>query len=638
MVIFTYKLNTRNEEMIRFLLCFLFLAGTLRSQKIICDSLHRIADKEDTVSLNIKGKLIFDLLSVGSYDSALKYSSALKVTSEKYQYTKGIIMSNNFLGMVARNKGNNKQALEYYTIALKLAEKSGNERFTSNVHHNMARVYDNQGNYTKALEHLFTSLRLKEKNHDKKGIANTLGHIGNIYYAQNDTKSMDYYFRSLKIQKEIRNYPGVTIALNEIGLVYLQKRDYQMALFYFLESLEVNKRVNYKPEIAHSLNYIGTIYRLQKFYTKALEYYIQALALQEELNNTEAQASALNDIGKLYYEQKEYKKAVLYFEKANLKATDSGVLRVQKDVFENLSSTYLALNNTANALIYYKQFIIIRDSIFNDENRKLTISKQLKYEYEKRALAYKMKTDEDKKLALAQVKQLKTQSYALSVSLVLLILVGVILFQRFQHNQKIKLYKLRDKIASDLHDDVGSALSSISMASGIARMNPGKEAIENAVKSIEDTSRETIENINDIVWSIQSRSDKLTHVIERMRSFGNRLFSGTPVQFLFLIEPQVYDLAIKMEQRRNVYLIFKEAINNAAKYANAGQVSVEIKQSGKGIKLVITDNGAGFIVEEADSGNGLYNMKQRAKELKGTLFISSKLLKGTKIELEFIPT
>lgn len=100
----------------------------------------------------------------------------------------------------------------------------------------------------------------------------------------------------------------------------------------------------------------------------------------------------------------------------------------------------------------------------------------------------------------------------------------------------------------------------------------------------------------------------------------------------------MYDLAIKMEQRRNVYLIFKEAINNAAKYANAGQVSVEIKQSGKGIKLVITDNGAGFIVEEADSGNGLYNMKQRAKELKGTLFISSKLLKGTKIELEFIPT
>jgi len=622
----------------RVLVWFLFVTSTVKSQTSLYDSLRLLSGREDTLSINLRSKLVFDLITQGDYDSALIYSKTLELLSKKINFKKGLVLSYNHTGMAFRNKGNNKKALENYELAIKLGEELGNKKLVSNVHHNIARVYDNQGNYSKALGHLFVSLKLKESNGDKRGIANTLSHIGNIYFAQNDGRALDYYVKSLKIQQEIKNYPGITIALNEIGLVHKKEKKYTTALDCFFQSLEVNKAAGYKPEIANSLNCIGTIYALQDKYGEALNCHLKALGIEEDLNNFEGQATSLIYIGQLFFEQKKYDKALDYFKKAEIVADSSGVLKLKSSTYEGLSNVYSVLNKQEMALQYYKSFINVRDSIYSDNNRRAAITNQIKYEYEKKSLAEKIRSDEEKKLTQAQLKQVKTQSYALIVSLILFALIGFIIFQRIRHNQKLKEYKLRDKIANDLHDDIGSALSSISMFSGVASMKVDEKTIENAVKKIEETSRETIENMHDIVWSIQPRSDRLGQVIDRMRTFGNNMFSGTNIDFVFNAEKEINELNLKMEQRRNLYLIYKEAINNAAKYSKSTRIRVELVRDLKTLKMVIEDNGIGFRVHETEAGNGLYTMKQRAQDLQGELNIVSDLKKGTRISLQFRPT
>ena len=622
----------------RFFLVFFLISLALNAQKTTFDSLRFLVNRNDTSSINLLNKLTLNVINHGHYDTALKYSNLVKDLARHMDYKQGLVASYNLSGIANRNKGNNRLALENYIIALRLSEEIGNKKTTSNLHHNIARIYENQGNYSEALKHLFISLRIKELNKDKRGIANTLSHIGNIYYAQNNGKALEYFIRSLKLQQEIKNYSGVTIAFNEIGKVYLKNADYKKAFENFQKSLEVNKTIDYKPEIANSLNHIGTIYRVQTKYKEALDSYLEALRIEKDLNNIEGQAYTLIYIAQLYFEQKEYEKALHFFIKGTQKADSSGVIKILKDAYGGLSDTYLALNNYKQALHYYKSFIVVRDSMFNDNNRKATITNQLKYEYEKKALAEQIKISEEKKLTLAQLKQMKTQSYALIVSLALIILIGFLVFQRIRNIQTLKVFKLRDKIANDLHDDIGSALSSISMFSGVARMNiEGKEA-QDTVKKIEDTSRETIENMRDIVWSIQPKSDKLEDVVERMETFGKNLFSEMNIAFEFDVAKELREISFNMEQRRNFYLFYKEAINNAAKYSKATSVSVKITFGLKSINMIIQDDGVGFNIQHADSGNGLYTMRQRANELKGEISIISELNKGTHVLLSFKPT
>lgn len=621
----------------RFLFPLLFIALALRAQKISYDSIALLSGREDTQSVNLKCRLVFDFVSNGNYDSALKYSNSLIATSRKINYRKGQILSYNLLGMISRNKGDGNAALQYYLTALRLAEAEGNKRLASNLHHNIARVYDNQGNYSKALEHLFLSLKIKELNADQRGIANTLSHIGNIYYAQKDSRALAYFNRSLKIQEEIKNYAGITIALNEIGQVYQDEKNYDKAVSCFLRSLEINKTANYKPAVARSLKNIGTLYKLRGKYTEGLENYLKALAIEKELNNYEEQATTLIYIGQLYFDQKEYPKALNYFMRGDSLAHTSDVLKLIREAYEGLSSVYSALNDHKKALYYYKSYIAARDSIYSDNNRKAAISAQLKYEYEKKVLADRIRSFEEKKLSSAAIKQARIQNYALIVTLFLLLLLGILVLQRFRHNQKLKDFKLRDKIASDLHDDIGSGLSSISMFSGVLRMNLAHGKEEATVKKIEETSREIIESINDIVWSVKPGNNKLEHVVMRMQTFAAALLNALNIEFHF-ITSYSSEINLKMEQRKNLYLIFKEAINNAAKYSLAKNITVEISQQARFVRMSVTDDGTGFNLSRSDSGNGLHTMKQRAEELNGELTISSVLGEGTSIILVFKPT
>ena len=190
---------------------------------------------------------------------------------------------------------------------------------------------------------------------------------------------------------------------------------------------------------------------------------------------------------------------------------------------------------------------------------------------------------------------------------------------------------LRNKIASDLHDDVGSTLSSISIFSEMAKQQ-SKEVIP-MLDTIGESSRRMLDAMADIVWTINPENDHFEKIILRMRSFAYELLGAKKIDFEFIAENDVEKIKLPMEVRKNLYLIFKEATNNMVKYAGADKAMFAIKEEKNNLIMLIQDNGKGFDVKKSTGGNGLKNMKKRAIEIGAQLTIESFPGNGTTIQL-----
>lgn len=220
-----------------------------------------------------------------------------------------------------------------------------------------------------------------------------------------------------------------------------------------------------------------------------------------------------------------------------------------------------------------------------------------------------------------------------------ILLVGLVFYTiyRIRLSKILEIQEIRNKLARDLHDDVGSTLSGISMFSKLAK----ELALKDTQKSIEildnigEKSRSTLENISDIVWHINPENDHVEKILARMRSFGTELFDSTSTNFVLNADKDVHDLKLSIEVKKNLFLLYKEAINNALKYANAKNVLVRIYYSKTHIHLDITDDGAGFDFITLKRVNGINNMRKRAEMCKGSFVIISEPGAGTTIRCKF---
>lgn len=212
---------------------------------------------------------------------------------------------------------------------------------------------------------------------------------------------------------------------------------------------------------------------------------------------------------------------------------------------------------------------------------------------------------------------------------------------RYRINELLKRQAIRNKIAQDLHDNVGSTLSSISVYSQVAKIykqQEKSEALRETLEKISSTSSEMISEMNDIVWAINPRNDNMEKILQRMESFARPLLSAQQIQFHFQYDAIVKQLVLEMTKRKNFYLIFKEAVNNAVKYAGCKNIWVNIHYRHHQLQLTVEDDGKGFDAGKVTTantlaGNGLQNMQLRTREMKGTISIESEADAGTKVNL-----
>jgi signal transduction histidine kinase len=206
---------------------------------------------------------------------------------------------------------------------------------------------------------------------------------------------------------------------------------------------------------------------------------------------------------------------------------------------------------------------------------------------------------------------------------------------RYQMAQLQKRQALRLRIAGDLHDEIGSALSSIALGSELAEKFLDEQPAQSrrVMSHVRRTAAQTLEDMRDIIWAIHPRQDSGEQLLARMRSVLRELLENKGIHVSFSADPSVEALTLPMEVRKNFFLIFKEAVHNISKHAEARAVEVELSQKGRQLRLDIRDDGRGFVPGERP-GFGLENMQRRAEEMGGRFLLESAPGKGTRISIE----
>ncbi|RYY20463.1 MAG: histidine kinase, partial [Chitinophagaceae bacterium] len=232
--------------------------------------------------------------------------------------------------------------------------------------------------------------------------------------------------------------------------------------------------------------------------------------------------------------------------------------------------------------------------------------------------------------------------YALTAIALAAVTYGI---YRYRVNEILNRQAIRNKIAQDLHDSVGSTLSSIGVYSQVAKIyneQNKNDKLKDALEKISETSGNMISEMSDIVWTINPRNDNMPVMLQRMESFAKPLLAAKDIQLHFDYDPGIENLNLEMTQRKNFYLIFKEAVNNAVKYSSCRNLYVVIQVRNFRVEMIIRDDGTGFEMKEIKdanrntmSGNGLKNMSMRAKELKGSCELYSSAGNGLTVKLQF---
>lgn len=195
--------------------------------------------------------------------------------------------------------------------------------------------------------------------------------------------------------------------------------------------------------------------------------------------------------------------------------------------------------------------------------------------------------------------------------------------------------KLRSKIARDLHDDMGSTLSSINIISKMALQNNDNDAMaKEYLLRIKDNSGRMLESMSDIVWAINPANDTGEKLVLRMKEFAAEILEPLNIGYTFRELGDFSNTLLNLNQRKDFYLVYKEAINNSAKYSQCTEIEIEITKSQERVSLKVKDNGIGFDKSNMRLGNGIKNMEARATAMKAELTLAAEQGVGVTIYLD----
>ena len=211
---------------------------------------------------------------------------------------------------------------------------------------------------------------------------------------------------------------------------------------------------------------------------------------------------------------------------------------------------------------------------------------------------------------------------------------GLVLYTLYRYRvaRLVELERVRTRIASDLHDDIGAGLSRLAILSEVARHEAGGAKVSERLSEIAQGSRQLVDSMSDIVWVINPTRDQLRDLVQRMRRFASDLFTASGVDFSFHA-PEEQDVRVGADFRRQLFLIFKEAANNVARHSDCTKADIGLTIEDGLFSLTVKDNGCGFDTAEATEGNGLINLRERARLLKAELLVDSQPGKGTTVTL-----
>ena len=328
-----------------------------------------------------------------------------------------------------------------------------------------------------------------------------------------------------------------------------------------------------------------------------------------------------------YFHEKDFQKAIDYYKKGIELCKKTGNTYGVYAGFSSLATIYSETRDFEKAFKFQEKAYTLKDSLFSKD----WALKLNKLEIKQKETQVKLLETENKNTLLQRNLFIIIGILILALSLgIIYSIVSRSKYKRFEEQQK-----MRNRLAADLHDEIGSTLSSISILSEIVSNQQQKgEAKPEIMKQVSNDAREVIDKMDDIIWTINPQNDSLFNLETRLKTYAIPLFESKDIEFKFDFQSELKHIKIDMSKRRDIYLILKEAINNLIKYSHAKRANIRATFTQNSIVFEVIDNGVGFDRNENYTRNGLRNMQMRAETIGASLQINSTINNGTIVVLK----
>ena len=509
------------------------------------------------------------------------------------------------------------------TIARRLGDIATEIHATNNI----GVVYRRLDENGKALTYHMEALRLAEKVGDAYSASVSLNSIGNIHIVLGNYADAILYFRkSLPIAQKAHNMLGMAMNYNNIGEAYEFMGKLDSADKYYKESLFYNEKINNHKGIAICYNSIGNVLKKQGKVNDAIALFEKAKQITDTLGDGLYRANNYNNLGNAYLLLKQYDSAKAMFFHALSIARDIGTMTEIKTAYEGLMKLNERTFRLDSALLYSKLFKQYSDSIVTESNNRHVRQMEAIYDTEK----------EQARIAFLETNR-KNDRIFLFGALVLFLLIltsGILYYLRYrllERNKRLSQeLEIRSQIASDLHDDMGSTLSSIHIFSELLRKSGTNK--EELLTKIEANAKDTLDALDDIIWLVKPSNDKFSNLCQHIREYAVPMFQSKGIQFIIDFPESVSEIPLPMDTRRNIFLIVKETVNNLVKYSKCTEASIIARNEDTVISFAVRDNGIGFDPEKLTDRNGIKNIKSRAKKINADIKITTACGQGTLVE------
>ncbi|MEO6135574.1 MAG: tetratricopeptide repeat protein [Ginsengibacter sp.] len=607
-----------------------------------------IAGMETARRASLDSFVCSNLVSLGvayrygsKFDSSLQCLIEAKSIANKKNYILLKAMAEiEFYGTYTRMGKSDSTAVTIIRLKDMLPLLDSNGRETAKIEMYLGHNTRHKANYTEALAHYYRALRSFTYLHDSLNEGNIYISLAMTFVNLNqDEKALGYHQQAAKLFNLMgRKYELANELINITDMYYTSNR-LDSAEIAVQKALEIGKELNDKAVMAYAYLHLGNIYNYRQKFPEAEKYFLQSIHICESAGIQNTLGEAYEGLGQMYMAQQQPLKAAPYLEKHFLLAKrdkDNG------EIIEgllNMAQNEYALHHYEKAYQYQLSYSSYKDSAYSESTAKNMAEMDAKYQADKKEKEIAL-LKKDQQLSQASLQKQKAFQYGAIVFLAMILLIGFLVVNRYRVVQRSKrliaMERIRNNIARDLHDDIGSTLTSINILSKVALQQQGNSntMMGTSMQKIKERSSAIMESMGDIVWAINPQNDTFEQMIFRMKEFTAEILDPLNINYHFKELGNFSNIKLDIKKRKDFYLLYKEAVNNAAKYSNCKNLDVYLEQDLQHLHLQVTDDGIGFNEKVIKNGNGLVNMRERAEAMNAKINIESVIGKGTAITLD----
>ncbi len=567
------------------------------------------------------------LLTMGSHTVANSHDEEISFGARYSAFAEAKVASNEL-----------DSAVFYYLKAANGFESIDDFPSQAGVYNTLGNVFLGIADYEHALMHFVRAAEIYERNTNNLPAFNRpLANIAVIHNLLGNHDQALYYARkSRDIAKQAADTLVMSFTQRLLGRIYRGMGDTHAAINELQAVLPYYFHASDWSNLAETYTNLANIFYDMRSFDLARQQLDSALYYGELSGNYCEVAYVYNTLGFIERSVGNYAMAIQHFQYVlDGEGGNKGNAYLAMHAHKNISDMLFLIADWQGYARHMEQYLVLRDSLDLVKQASQSADVEARFQNSLKQRDIELLLLEQELLSADLLRQ-KTIRIIFTIAFFALAAMAFVLVNRFgalaRTRQQLHVERLRNAIARDLHDDLGSTLSSIHILSSMAMRQEGADSRKQFSRISAHTAG-MMDKLGDIVWSIHPNNDNLEQVLAKMREFASEILEPKGISFRFRVDRQVCSIRPDLEKRRNLFLIFKEAVNNAVKYSETERMHFILGLKGSRLEVVIRDFGKGFHPEQVRPDHGIGNMHSRAQTIGADFRLDSNPGEGTTISL-----